>query len=661
MVPSVGAALLLSLITAVFPGTTARLVDVPYVSQTRALCGGAAAAMVLRYWGEGGVHAEDFRALVDPEREAISTEALTEAVRERGWWTAALRGDRELVGSRLAAGQPLVVLLEEGPERYHYVVVVGFVLGHVVVHDPARAPYRLIAEEEFYTSWGAGDYWTLLILPGRTGAPAVALPEPAPSPDESGCSGLVEEAVRLAREGDLPSAERLLTASNQLCPHSSAPVRELAGIRFRESRWEEAGELARQAVKRDPADDHAWRILAATRFLRDDREGALHAWNRVDEPRVDLVKVDGLVRTRYEVVAQSLDFPPGKLVTEDGLWLARRRLSELPIEVSSRVSYRPLKRGMAEVESSIVERPLWPGSRNELLAVAADAAVEREISLKLASPTGGGELWSGSGRFWEERPKVSLGFSVPRPFRLPGIWRVEGYWERQAYGAETFLVREERRRASLAIADWRTAKLRWDFETGLDHWKEHGRYGFFGGGLERRLASDRAAVRWDGSGWFGPDTFGTASLLWTFRSSNDGLLARGGLEAASHGAPPDLWSGAGTGHARLPLLRAHPLLEEGVLRGEAFGRKLAQGGVEARTWLATKGFLRMGLALFADLGKAWSTLSNEASDLQVDVGAGLRLKPIGDRRTLRIDAAWGVRDGEFAISAGWMLPWPGWR
>jgi outer membrane translocation and assembly module TamA len=69
----------------------------------------------------------------------------------------------------------------------------------------------------------------------------------------------------------------------------------------------------------------------------------------------------------------------------------------------------------------------------------------------------------------------------------------------------------------------------------------------------------------------------------------------------------------------------------------------------------------MGLALFADLGKAWSTLSNEASDLQVDVGAGLRLKPIGDRRTLRIDAAWGVRDGEFAISAGWMLPWPGWR
>ena len=33
--------------------------DVPYVSQTEALCGGAASAMVLRYWGARGVTAEN--------------------------------------------------------------------------------------------------------------------------------------------------------------------------------------------------------------------------------------------------------------------------------------------------------------------------------------------------------------------------------------------------------------------------------------------------------------------------------------------------------------------------------------------------------------------------------------------------------------------------
>jgi hypothetical protein len=36
------------------------LLDVPYVSQTPELCGGAAVAMVLRYWGERDVFPQDF-------------------------------------------------------------------------------------------------------------------------------------------------------------------------------------------------------------------------------------------------------------------------------------------------------------------------------------------------------------------------------------------------------------------------------------------------------------------------------------------------------------------------------------------------------------------------------------------------------------------------
>ena len=32
--------------------------DVPFISQTELLCGGAAAAMVLRYWGERGIAAK---------------------------------------------------------------------------------------------------------------------------------------------------------------------------------------------------------------------------------------------------------------------------------------------------------------------------------------------------------------------------------------------------------------------------------------------------------------------------------------------------------------------------------------------------------------------------------------------------------------------------
>ena len=38
---------------------SSRALDVLYVAQSEALCGGAASAMVLRYWGARGVGAED--------------------------------------------------------------------------------------------------------------------------------------------------------------------------------------------------------------------------------------------------------------------------------------------------------------------------------------------------------------------------------------------------------------------------------------------------------------------------------------------------------------------------------------------------------------------------------------------------------------------------
>ena len=51
-----------------------RLLDVPYLAQTEDLCGGAAVAMVLRYWGERQVYAEDFAALVDRSASGIHTD-----------------------------------------------------------------------------------------------------------------------------------------------------------------------------------------------------------------------------------------------------------------------------------------------------------------------------------------------------------------------------------------------------------------------------------------------------------------------------------------------------------------------------------------------------------------------------------------------------------
>ena len=51
------------------------ILDVPFISQSEALCGGAAVAMIMRYWGARGLDAESFAHLVDRSAAGIRTTA----------------------------------------------------------------------------------------------------------------------------------------------------------------------------------------------------------------------------------------------------------------------------------------------------------------------------------------------------------------------------------------------------------------------------------------------------------------------------------------------------------------------------------------------------------------------------------------------------------
>ena len=108
-----------------FPVATTRppppVLDVPYLPQSELLCGGAALAMVERWWGRRGVYAEDFISLVRPELRGILTSDLVAAARARGWETRAFDGTPEEVRSILEQGQPVVALIQVAPGRYHYV------------------------------------------------------------------------------------------------------------------------------------------------------------------------------------------------------------------------------------------------------------------------------------------------------------------------------------------------------------------------------------------------------------------------------------------------------------------------------------------------------------------------------------------------------------
>jgi hypothetical protein len=639
------------------------LLDVPYLPQSEALCGGAAIAMVMRYFGGTNVYAETFSALVDQSAGGIHGHDLLTALQTRGWQAQSFRGDASLVQSHLAASRPAVALIQDRPGRFHYVVIVGWSGGRVIVHDPARAPFRLLDEKQFTDAWAQSGYWTLVATPpanvpvvAEAGAPELHTPGVAVTgAADVPCGGMVVEGVRLSGRGELDAAQRLLELAATECPASAAPWRELAGIHALKSEWHGAAAAARRALTHDPADPLASRILATALYLDDDPDGALAAWNNVGEPVIDLVNVTGLERTRYLVAARAMALHPRDRLTPAALRAARRRLAELPAAQTTRLGYRPGENGRAQVDAVVLERPLFPTGVVPLTAAAVRVATDRELAGAVASPSGGGELWTASWRWWEHRPRVAAGLAAPSPFG--GVWRVEGSAERQTYANGAGLTQETDRRVAFEMSDWTQLGVRWGVNAGIDSWSAGGRSVSLGLTGEQRLQGDRLSVRAGAAAWRGGVHTWTLGLGAEWRSAvrNEGdvWLARGGADVAGDSAPLALWSGAGTGQGRDDLLRAHPLLHDGIISDGVFGRRLVHGGAEWRHWTQPHGKpLRIAPAVFVDAARATGVLEGGDRRAQFDAGAGLRIALPG-AGIVRVDFAHGLRDGKSAVSIGW--------
>ena len=676
---------------------SSHLLDVPYLSQTEDLCGGAAVAMVLRYWGEREIYSEDFAELVDHSASGIRTDVLAADVIRRGWQALPLAADAdepgEGIGAHVDQGRPIVALIEVRPDGYHYVVIVAWTTERVIVHDPARRPFRVMSRDEFDRAWALAGRWALLLLPqeGRPAdsgsSPALPTMSPTMSPTidlsstTSTCGALVSEMVDRAREGEVGAAEAGLLEAVGFCPRDPAAWRELAGVRFLQSRWAEAGTSAQRAVLIDPGDAQGWDLLATSRFLDDEPALALDAWNRIGRPSVDLVRVEGSPRTRDPVITALVDLPPRTLLTAERQGRAARRLQELPSAALTQLRYRPADGGLAEIDAAVVERVTMPRGVAPAVVAAARAWLQREIRLDVAAPFRGGELWTVAWRWWEARPRVAFALAIPALAGLPGVATIEWSWERPSYatpsavgaamdaaaGAAVGAIhREERRHAGLRLADWATSRVRWELGAAVDRWAEDSHLGV-DADLDIRLAGDRVSVGIDTGAWWliaGKQRFARAGVSSAWRSTRDAgrpsWSALAGFTAVSAASPFDLWPGAGTGHARAPLLRAHPLLDAGVVSGPVFGRQLVHGSVEYQRPLLTAQGGALQVAAFADTARAWSPVGDHGRrSWHADAGVGLRIALPGIGGTTRVDIARGLRDGRMALSAGWQSPWPG--
>jgi len=675
--------MLATLAAALAIASGAPVIEVPFLPQTDALCGGAAAAMVLRYWGDRHADPQEFAPLIERSRGAtgIADEVLVGAIGARGWQTERLDGSAEqrmkALRASLAAREPVIVLLSDRSEQFHYVVVVGAAADELILHDPSWGPARTIKEPRFSERWKRSSYWGLVIRPRASTAVVRAeeavretsgsSPARTTASDASDrCSALVATAVDEVHARGFTYADEILDSLRPRCADSAAFLRELAGVRFAQERWHEAETTARQVLAELPADPYATEVLGSARFMQDDAVGALRAWNEIGQPRLDLVRITGLTRTRYETIAKATGLNTGMMLSADAFLRADRRVQELPDRDSSRVSLQPGEDGFAAVDVAIAERQGLRRGRAEWSAVAIRAAVEREVAVSIPGFTGSGEVWSASWRWWNNRPRVAMEFAVPAVGALSGVWRVDASWEAETYAFGSTQLRQTRTHGGLTVSDWMRPHVRYAVSGGLDSWNGGTRAASAGGTLEQRLFEDRLGLQAGATMWepLGGDARAFNSVAVRVHVGSRPSLGRWayefgvGASRASDEAPFFVWNGAGEGRARPILLRAHPLLEDGVIDAGAastFGRTLRYANAEGQRWLARPAIVRIGFAAFVDVAEASRRAVPGDSPVQTDLGGGVRLRIGGAQGLLRIDVAHGLRDGANAASIGWVV------
>jgi hypothetical protein len=426
-----------------------------------------------------------------------------------------------------------------------------------------------------------------------------------------------------------------------------------------------AAESLRRELSRSAQDELASDDSAKKRFIAGDVKGALGLWNQAGQSRVFCVNVDGLVRTPRSVVIDYLGASPDEILTVGLFERMQRELAELPIASRSSLRFDPIDGGSMMVTAIVRERKLIPRRLEEYAPVAVRAAFVRELQIKVAGPSGWGGVWTPSYRFASNRPRALLRFEAPGPGPVPGVLHVEGFVERQAYRFDSLgagVFNERRQRVAAGLSDWMTGRLRWSGNAAYDRIGGVS-YAAVEGSLNARALDDHVAViasagRWTATGH--GDSFGKGELVLEARSTRvkdaPVVTTIAGVSIAGAAAPLAIWPAASASLSRGVLLRAHPLRDVGVVTGGMFGRQLMFATTEYEHPFRSK-IGTISLAGFVDAARASRRLgSMPPSETQVDVGGGVRIGAFGEGK-VRLDLAYGLRDGRVRASADYVVAW----
>jgi tetratricopeptide (TPR) repeat protein len=241
--------------------------ETPFFPQEDYQCGPASLAAVMAAAGVRVSPDELTREVYLPARRGSLQAELLGAARRRGLLAYVLPPDSSALFAQVAAGTPVLVLLNLGVESYplwHYAVVVGFDRrrGEVILRS-GRTERARWSWRRFERSWGLADRWAMAaLLPGAMPA------EPAALNHVGGCAGL--EAA-----GQLDPARACYEAAARRWPRQPLAQLGLGNVYYARGVPAEAAAAYRRAVGLAPEDGIARNNLAQALLDSGCREAAL--------------------------------------------------------------------------------------------------------------------------------------------------------------------------------------------------------------------------------------------------------------------------------------------------------------------------------------------------------------------------------------------------
>lgn len=143
---------------------TVVLAITPFLQKKLNLCGAAAMAMVLTYWGRKTSVGEVVQALGPPGPRGYTGFQLLSLARREGFAAFIYRGSMLDLYLNLRKTRPLIIIKSK-PGYNHFVVVIGATRrGDLILADPETGPVVTRADV-LGDQWRRSDYFTLLVAP----------------------------------------------------------------------------------------------------------------------------------------------------------------------------------------------------------------------------------------------------------------------------------------------------------------------------------------------------------------------------------------------------------------------------------------------------------------------------------------------------------------